>query len=138
MSRVFRDDLEHNLRDPEFAKEFGAAQAKSSFALTLAQARLKLGITQKKLANMAGVSQGYIAKLEGGEANPTLGRIGSLFAILGLSITTDTTAISPYPEPSSWEIIWTYGLSDRAEEIKRERDIAKAREESLELEELTV
>ncbi|MBA7507741.1 hypothetical protein ES706_06461 [subsurface metagenome] len=102
MSRTFRDDLEQNLRDPEFAKRFGAAQAKSSFALTLAKARAELGLTQKELATRVGVSQAYIAKLEGGEANPTLERIGSLLAILGLSLTTDTTTLSPYPTTLPW------------------------------------
>jgi len=90
MNRIFRDDLELNLRDPEFAKRFGAAQAKSSFALSLSSARMSLGLTQKQLAEKLGVSQSYIAKLEGGEANPTLDRIGSLLAILGLSLTTGT------------------------------------------------
>jgi len=106
MSRTFRDDLEQNLRDPEFAKRFGAAQAKSSFALTLAKARAELGLTQKELATRVGVSQAYIAKLEGGEANPTLERIGSLLAILGLSLTTDTTTLSPYPDILLWETDW--------------------------------
>ncbi len=98
MTRTFRADLEQKLRDPEFVKMFGAAQAKSSFALTLAKSRAKLGLTQKELASKIGVSQAYIAKLEGGEANPTLERIGSLLAILGLSLTADTTTLSPYPD----------------------------------------
>jgi len=107
MTRTFRADLEQRLRDPEFAKMFGAAQAKSSFAPTLAKSRVKLGLTQKELASKAGVSQAYIAKLEGGEANPTLGRIGSLMAVLGLSLTVDTTTLSPYPNTSlSWEMDW--------------------------------
>jgi transcriptional regulator with XRE-family HTH domain len=106
MTRTFRDDLEQNLHDPEFAKRFGAAQAKSSFALTLATARTKIGLTQKELANKVGVSQAYIAKLEGGEANPTLDRIGSLLAILGLSLTTDTTSLSPYPDTLAWVTDW--------------------------------
>jgi predicted transcriptional regulator len=95
MNRAFEDDLRVKLRDPEFAKMFGAAQAKSNFALTLAKAREKLGLTQKELADKAGVSQAYIAKLEGGEANPTLERIGSLLAVAGLSLTTDTTTLFP-------------------------------------------
>jgi transcriptional regulator with XRE-family HTH domain len=119
MTRLFRDDLEKNLRDPEFAKEFGSARAKSSFALTLAQARGRLGITQKELANMADVSQGYIAKLEGGEANPTLGRVGSLLAIIGLSITTGTTALLPYPVSSLWVTIWARDDDIREAEITK-------------------
>ncbi len=138
MTSTFDSELKEELKNPEFAKMFGAAQAKSSFAITLAEARRQLNLTQQKLAARLGVTQGYIAKLEGGEANPTLERIGSLLAMLELSLTTGTTTLSPYPEPSSWEIIWAYNPNIRAEEIQRERDIAKAREESPELEELTV
>ena len=102
MTRTFESDLKQELQDEESAKYFGAAQAKSSFALTLAKARTKLGLTQKELADKIGVSQAYIAKLEGGEANPTLERIGSLLAVLGLSLTTDTTTLSPYAENLTW------------------------------------
>ncbi len=98
MTRTFEDDLKHELQDPEFAKRFGAARAKSSFALTLTKARASLGLTQKELADKVGVSQTYIAKLEGGEANPTLDRIGSLLAVLGLSLTTGAAPLSPYTE----------------------------------------
>ena len=138
MTSTFDSELKEELKNPEFAKMFGAAQAKSSFAITLAEARRQLNLTQQKLASRLGVSQGYIAKLEGGEANPTLERIGSLLAIIGLSLTTGTTTLSPYPELSSWESIWAYNPNVIAEEIKRERDIAKAREESPELEEIKV
>jgi transcriptional regulator with XRE-family HTH domain len=96
--RTFEDDLRKELQDPEAARYFGAARANSSFAITLAFARKKLGVTQQELAERAGVSQAYIAKLEGGEANPTLGRVGSLLAVLGLSLTTDVAPLSPYAE----------------------------------------
>lgn len=107
MTRTFEGDLKQKLQDPEFAKIFGAAQAKSSFALTLAKARKNKGLTQQELANIAGVSQAYIAKLEGGEANPTLERIGSLLAVLELSLTTDTTTLSPYTDTLLPEIFWS-------------------------------
>ena len=105
MTRTFKDDLERNLRDQEFAKRFGAARAKSNFAITLAEARRELNLTQQQLAARLGVSQAYIAKLEGGEANPTLERIGSLLAMLGLSLTTGTTTLSPYPDTSPRETV---------------------------------
>lgn len=96
MIRAFDDDLERKLRDDlDFARRFGAAQAKSSFALTLAEVRKRLNFTQIQLASKLGVSQSYIAKLESGEANPTLDRIGSLLAVLGLSLTTGTSALLP-------------------------------------------
>jgi len=106
MPRTFEEDLKRALQDPESAKIFGGAQAKSSFAITLSQTRKQLNITQQQLANKLGVSQSYIAKLEGGEANPTLERIGRLLAVLGLSLITDTTSLSPYPQNPIWEIYW--------------------------------
>ncbi len=98
MTRTFGDDLEQRLRDPEFAKMFGAAQAKSSFAIALSEARRQLNLTQQQLAARLNVSQAYIAKLEGGEANPTLERIGSLLAVIGFTLTTGTTTFLPQPE----------------------------------------
>ena len=106
MTRTFEGDLKQELQDPESAKYFGAAQAKSSFAITLAEARRQLNLTQQELAARLGVSQSYVAKLEGGEANPTLERIGSLLAVLELSLTTDTTTLSPFPEPLAWVADW--------------------------------
>ena len=105
MTSTFDSELKEELQNPEFAKIFGAAQAKSSFAITLAEARKQLNLTQQQLAARLGVSQSYVAKLEGGEANPTLERIGSLLATLGLSLTTDTAKLSPYPETLAWETV---------------------------------
>jgi len=137
MTRAFRDDLKENLRDLEFAKRFGAARAKSSFAITLAEARRQLNLTQQQLAARLGVSQSYVAKLEGGEANPTLDTIGSLLAVLGLSLTTGTTTLSPYPEPSPLLIIWARDDDARAAEINYERKV-RSRKERRELELLPV
>jgi transcriptional regulator with XRE-family HTH domain len=131
MTRTFDVDLKHKLQDPEFAKSFGSAQAKSSFALTLAKARKSQGITQQELAKKAGVSQSYIAKLEGGEANPTLERIGSLLAVLGCSLTTDTTTLSPYPETPTFEIYWpsdAWLLPPPVEYIQFTTDVAQGEE----------
>jgi len=89
MARTPRKDLERELRDPEYAKLYGAADAKAEFAVTLARARRKAKITQKELAHRLGLRQPYIAKLEGGDANPTLGTAGSLLAVLGLRLVMD-------------------------------------------------
>jgi transcriptional regulator with XRE-family HTH domain len=145
VNRSFKEDLENNLRDPEFAKRFGAARAKSNFAITLSETRRSLNLTQKELANKLGVSQSYIAKLEGGEANPTLDRIGSLLAILGLSLTTGTTALSPKTNNLSLITIWsrddmTIHSGDdilRESEINYER-MVRSKVEKRELEELPV
>ena len=123
MPRTFEEDLKRALQDPNASSYFGAAQAKSSFALTLSLARKEVGVTQKELAKKAGVSQAYIAKLEGGEANPTLEKIGGLLAVLKLSLTTGTTALYPYPE-NSWITIWAREDDVGAATMNYERSIS--------------
>lgn len=99
------DDLLERLRDPEYAKLYGAEDAKLDFAMTLTKARKILNLTQKGLADKLGFSQPYVAKLESGEANPTLGRIGSLLASADLRLVTGTAPLKPEPMPLTTGII---------------------------------
>jgi len=95
MFRSAIDDIINALQDPEFAKEYGAEMAKLSFSNTLFNARNVTKITQKELADNLGLSQPYIAKLESGEANPTLSVMGRILATLGFRISTDTAPLIP-------------------------------------------
>jgi transcriptional regulator with XRE-family HTH domain len=101
MVRSYRADLQERLKDPDFAKAFGAAQAKSQAALALAKARRNASIKQKVLAEKTGYSQPYIAKLEGGEANPTLAKIGIILAATGQRIVMD---VAPLANPADTPI----------------------------------
>jgi transcriptional regulator with XRE-family HTH domain len=76
-------DLIEELKNPEFAKSYGAECAKSEFGLALFRTRQTTKLTQKELSEKLGVSQPYIAQLESGEANPTLGVAGKMLAMLG-------------------------------------------------------
>jgi len=90
------NDITENLKDPEYARLYGEEDAKLNFAITLLKIRKQLNLTQKEIADKLGVSQPYIAKLEGGEANPTLGHIGSLLALLQKKLVTDTVPLVSY------------------------------------------
>lgn len=81
-----RIDILRDLKDPEYAALYGAELTKNEFAVTLSRARLQTGITQKELAEKLSLSQPYIAKLERGDANPTLGTVGSLLAAQGFRV----------------------------------------------------
>ena len=70
------------LDDDEYRGEYGSENAKLEIAVALADARALAGVTQRGLAERAGVSQAYVAKLERGGANPTIGNIGRLFAYI--------------------------------------------------------
>ena len=106
MSRTFMEDLEKELQDVDFARKFGASAAKTDFALTLARARRICQVTQASLANSLGTSQAYIAKLERGDANPTIGRIGELLAVLRLRLSTNTIPLisSAYSETETHRV----------------------------------
>lgn len=105
MNRTPRQDLVDRLKDPEYAKLYGAEQAKVDFAITLAKARKSANLTQKGLSEKLGISQPYVAKLEGGEANPSLGTIGSLLATLDYRLVTQTAPLKPEPMPSITGVI---------------------------------
>jgi len=101
MTSTPREDLARRLNDPQYARLYGTETAKVDFAVTLAKARRAATLTQQEIAERLGVSQAYIAKLEGGEANPTLGTVGSLLATLGRRLVTDTDALLPEPTPAA-------------------------------------
>ncbi len=102
MMERWQTELARELQEPEFAKLYGIEQAKSEIAITLAKARLRQGLTQNDMAIKVGTSQPYIAKLERGDANPTIGNIGSMLAILGLRLAVDTVPLIPQPvEPAN-------------------------------------
>ena len=115
MYRSAIEDIIKRLEDPEYAKKYGAEMAKSDLAVTLWKARSRENITQSELAKKLVTSQPYIARLEGGEANPTIGAIGSLLATIGLRLITGTAPLVPRlnvpNEPASEESWVTFGTS---------------------------
>ena len=87
VSTNWTDWLNDFLQDDESRLGFGAEGVKTSFALALLNARESVGMTQEELAEICGVSQAYISKLESGEANPTIGKIGAIFAAMWMQPT---------------------------------------------------
>jgi transcriptional regulator with XRE-family HTH domain len=112
----FREDLNRRLQDPEFAKGFGSEVAKTAFAVTLVKARKNAGVTQDELAKRLDVKQSYIAKLERGDANPTLGMAGKTLAVLRMRLNTDATPLaleSSFKSEQRFIPHLSYGISRR-------------------------
>lgn len=105
MIRTPEEDLKRELQDPEYVKLYGASDSKAEIAITLCQAREAAGKTQKELAELMSLSQPYVSKLEGGEANPTIGTIGSILAVLGCRLITNTAPLLQEPTPAiiNWQ-----------------------------------
>jgi ribosome-binding protein aMBF1 (putative translation factor) len=68
----FNQLLKEELKDPEFKKEYLKAQPEFEVTGALIEARIKKGLTQKKLATKLKTTQSAISRLESGRANPTI------------------------------------------------------------------
>lgn len=106
MKSTPREDLKKELQNAEFAQLYGTDQAKIELALALVAARSKLSQTQQEIATRLKVSQPYIARLERGDGNPTIGSIGGMLGRLGLRIRMFTepllSKMPPVAQPSGY------------------------------------
>ena len=69
----------------------GYAEAKlaSELGSKVRAIRLKRGLTQKQLAELAGMTQSAVARFEAGGTTPTLAVLSRLAQALGMSLTVD-------------------------------------------------
>ena len=83
------------LNDIEYREEYVSETAKLETAAAFLIGREAMDLTQSKLAKRAGTSQAYIAKLERGDANPTIGNVGRLFGCMWLKPSIVPTLLVP-------------------------------------------
>ena len=60
------------MQDPEFVKEYEALEEEFSLASAMIAARAHADMTQQDVAAKMETPQSYMARLEGGAANPTM------------------------------------------------------------------
>lgn len=63
----FKEFLEEQLLDEEFAANYDEVSAEMDFALAVVLRREKLGLTQQELAEKTGMKQPMLARIEGGQ-----------------------------------------------------------------------
>jgi len=71
---------------PAAVAELEAFRLHFSLARQLAAQRRALHLTQKQLAEMTGVDQAEISRIERGQANPTAATLGMLTRALGVDV----------------------------------------------------
>lgn len=71
------------LQDPAVRREYEKSRPQYELTRELIKARLSKKLTQQQLANKVGVKQAYIARLESGDANPTVGNLNRVANVLG-------------------------------------------------------
>ena len=75
--------LNEQLKDPEFKAEWERIQPEYEVMRALIDARIKLNLTQKELAERSGVRQSNISRIENGTASPTVATLQALAAGMG-------------------------------------------------------
>ena len=79
---TYDEFLAESLLDPEFKKEYDALEAEYALIDSLISARLSKKMTQSELAEKTGLKQAAIARLEGGDSNPTFATLTKIAKVL--------------------------------------------------------
>jgi len=85
--RTHREYLANELKDEAFAREFRREKAQLRIAYDIQTTRQRLGLTQKDLAGMAGVTQQMVSRIEtAATPNMTHGSICRIADALGMDV----------------------------------------------------
>lgn len=95
MGKSFRESLNEQLKDPEFKKEWDALEPEFQVIRAMIDARQEKQMTQKELAQITGITQADISRLENGTANPSLRTLQRLAAGLGMAVKVEFVPLSP-------------------------------------------
>ena len=86
MGKNFRETLNEQLKNPEFKKEWDALEPEYQIIKAMLDTRNEKAITQKQLADITGIPQADISRLENGNANPSLRTLQRLAEGMGMKL----------------------------------------------------
>ena len=86
MGKKFRETLNEQLKNPEFKKEWDALEPEYQIIKAMLDARNEKAMTQKQLADITGIPQADISRLENGNANPSLRTLQRLADGMGMKL----------------------------------------------------
>ena len=82
----FDDFMKEQREDPGFKEEYDALEPEFAVMQAILRARVQAGLTQKQLADMTGISQADISRLERGTANPSIKTLQRVATALGRKV----------------------------------------------------
>lgn len=82
----FSDYKKKLMKDPEFRREYEKLQPEFAVIRAMIEARIKKGITQKRLASRLKTKQSVISRLETGRGNPTVRFLQKLAAAFNTTL----------------------------------------------------
>lgn len=75
--------LEEKMQDPAFVKAWNETELEDQIKRMMIDARLEKNMTQKQLAEVSGVRQSNISRIENGACTPTLTTLCEIASALG-------------------------------------------------------
>ena len=91
----FQEFLNEQLQDDEFRKEWEDIQPEMDVIWVMVDARISQNLTQKELAERAGINQADISKLENGTRNPSLKLLKRLADGMGMTLKIEFVPKTP-------------------------------------------
>lgn len=82
----FRNHLNRQLQDPEFAAEYEQLRPEYEAIRAVIAARIENNITQEELAQRTGIRQSNISRIESGAVSPTIETLARLASGLGKTL----------------------------------------------------
>lgn len=70
--KTLKQYKKEQMKNPEFAQAYEQIQPEMNIIRAMVDARLSRNMTQKELAEVTGIAQGEISKLENGTRNPSI------------------------------------------------------------------
>lgn len=86
MGKNFRETLNEQIKNPEFKKEWDALEPEYQIIKAMLDTRNEKAMTQKQLADITGIPQADISRLENGNANPSLRTLQRLADGMGMKL----------------------------------------------------
>lgn len=83
----FQEHLKEKLTDPKFKKVWEESAPEYELAKQIIEKRLRKKMSQRALAKKAHTTQAVISRIESMNANPSMGTLRRIAAVLGSKIT---------------------------------------------------
>lgn len=86
MGKNFRETLDEQMKDPKFRAEWEALEPERQIIRAMIEGRERGDLTQQQLAEITGIQQSDISRLENGTGNPSLRTLKRLAAGMGMRL----------------------------------------------------
>lgn len=86
MGKNFRETLDEQMKDPEFRDEWEVLEPERQIIRAMIEGRERGDLTQQQLAEITGIQQSDISRLENGTGNPSLRTLKRLAAGMGMRL----------------------------------------------------